>query len=78
MTADYLVTVLPLQLLGLQAPVHDVSVRDQKSKTDNQQCCYAWFVFLFERIFTFHTIFYFTFVLTSVHLVSNRFPFEVF
>ena len=33
-------------------------------------------IFLFEGVFTFHMVFYFAFVLTSVHLACNHFPFK--
>lgn len=69
MTADYLVTVLTLQLLGLQPPLRDVSIGEERPKTNNHALPrYMLALFLFERIFTFHTVFYFAFVLTSVYL----------
>lgn len=45
MTADYLVTVLTLQL-GLQLLAHGVSIRDQKSKTDDRAvlCLFCFYL----------------------------------
>ena len=64
---DYLVTMLTLQLLGLQFRSVMLASEIRNLKQIIMPYYYAG-PFLFERHVTFHTVFYFAFVLTSVHL----------
>lgn len=55
--------------------MHDVSIRDQRPKTNN----HAVLLFLpcfYSKGFSHFTLFYFAFVLTSVYLAWNDFPFK--
>ena len=75
MTADYLVTMLTLQLLGLQFRSVMLASEIRNLKRIIMPYYYAG-PFLFERLVTFHTVFYFAFILTSVHLAESHFPFK--
>lgn len=56
MTADYLVTVLTLQLLGLQPPCMMLASEIRDLKQIIMQCCYSCLVFIRKDFHISHSI----------------------